>query len=277
MSPIVAATDFSEGGNNAVFYAASLAEKAGCTLILVHAYKAQTSAVTMFKGLNEVLEQDAKTALLGLQSGLMESYPKLEIFLQPAFGEAGDVVNHIAKQQQARLVVAGTRGKSVLDVLFFGSTSRQLSKSSKVPLLLVPPQAKPQAGGVLSYATALRTSLEGPSVALLLQFKQWLAAELEVVHVYDSKHPLLPVQNDRLQELQRQLAARVGKEGMIDNDDVLEALLQYVQKIEPAVLAIHLQHWGFIEQLFVPSVSGALMKKIKIPLLLLPHEFEKAS
>jgi len=127
-------------------------------------------------------------------------------------------------------------------------------------------------GGVLAYATALRDEAPEASINLLLGMKQWLQADLRVVHVFDDDNPISPAQEVRLQQLRQQLNALSDGDGLIYDDDVINALLHHVQQTHPTILAMHLQHYGIIERLFVPSVSEALMNKIKIPMLLLPHE-----
>lgn len=272
MTTILAATDFSEGGNHAVFYAAALAHAAGANLMLLHAYKAQNSSVTLFKGINEVLEQDAKSGLEGLKEAVLQQYPQLTVAAHAAFGEAPAVVGHLVKEVEAALVVTGTRGKSLLDTLFFGSTSSQLCKDCQTPLLLVPPKATFVAAGQLSYATALR---EAPNDALLAQFAQyaqWWRSQWRLVHVYGDDCSLSPQQEQHFQAWKTALQLSPENSRMLYRDDILEGLFEHLESERPLVLAIHRHHYGLLERFFVPSVGEALARKVKVPLLVLPPQ-----
>jgi nucleotide-binding universal stress UspA family protein len=272
MTTILAATDFSEGGNHAVFYAAALADAAGANLMLVHAYKAQSSSVTLFKGINEVLEQDAKSALEDLKKAVLQQFGELTVATHAAFGDAPAVLAHLVKDMEVGLVVTGTRGKSLLDTLFFGSTSSQLCGECATPLLLVPPKATFVSNGQLSYATALR---ESPNPSLLQQFQtyaQWWRSHWRLVHVYGDDRQLSPEQEAHFQSWKTALQLTPENSRMLYRDDILEGLLEHLEVEKPLVLAIHRHHYGFLERFFVPSVGEALARKVKMPMLVLPQQ-----
>lgn len=272
MTTLLAATDFSEGGNHAVFYAAALAHAAGANLMLLHAYKAQSSSVTLFKGINEVLEQDAKSGLEGLKEAVLQQYPQLTVAVHAAFGEAPAVVAHLVKAVEASLVVTGTRGKSLLDTLFFGSTSSQLCSECQTPLLLVPPKATFVRGGQLSYATALR---ESPNNDLITQFKhyaRWWGAHWRLVHVFGDDRQLSKQQEQHFEAWKAALQLSPENSRMLYHDDILEGLFEHLESVSPLLLAIHRHHYGWLERFFVPSVGEALARKVKVPLLVLPEQ-----
>lgn len=270
MKNLLTATDFSDGGNNAVAYAAALAARNGATLHLVHAYKSQTSAVTTFKGLNEILEADAKEALAGLKEALLQAHPDLKVIEYAAFGHASEVVAAKADALGVDLLVVGTRGKSLLDTLFFGSTSTALCKRVGRPLMLVPPRCSFGSGQEVAYATALRSDVEPAMLAFLKHFGELMGKNFSVIHVYDGDHPLTPAQEVRHTQLQEVLGIPREVQHLIHNEDVIAAILQHVIAQQSSVLALHLYHYGFLERLFVPSIADALLSKAKLPLLLLP-------
>lgn len=272
MTTILAATDFSEGGNHAVFYAASLARAASAKLVVVHAYKAQSSSVTLFKGINDVLEQDAKSNLERLKEAVNKQYADVQVEVQAALGEPTLVLSQLVQQHAAELVVTGTRGKSLIDKLFFGSTSSQLCKECQTPLLLVPPKSTYVAGGQLSYATALR---EGPDSRLLVQFARyakWWMAYWRLVHVYGDDRKLSPEQDANFQAWKNALQLSPENSRMLFRDDILEGLLEHLETEKPLLVAVHRHHYGLMERFFVPSVGEALARKVKVPLLVLPQQ-----
>jgi nucleotide-binding universal stress UspA family protein len=270
MKHLLCATDFSDGGNNAVAYAAAMASSSSATLHLLHAYKSQTSAATVFKGLNEILEADAKEALEGLKEALLQIHPGLKVIVYAAFGHAAEVIAAKADALSVDMMVVGTRGKSLLDTLFFGSTSTALCKRAGRPLLLVPPSCSFGVGKEVAYATALRTDVQPSMLSFLKHFGEVIGKNFSVIHVYDGDHPLTPAQELRHAQLQEVLGIPKNVQHLIHNEDVIAAILAHVTAQDSSVLALHLYHYGFLERLFVPSVADALLSKAKLPLLLLP-------
>jgi len=270
MKHLLSGTDFSDGGNNAVAYAAEIAHRRGATLHLLHAYKMQSSSATVLKGLNEILEKDAKEALEGLKEAVLQSHPNLKLVLHAVYGVADEAINQKANELMVDLVLVGTRGKSLLDTLFFGSTSTALSKKIGRPLLLVPPACSFGVGSELTYATALRTDVLPDLLQFLINFGELMEKSFKVLHVFDDHHPLTLMQDQRLMHLQTNLNIPTTEQEMIHNENVVEAILQYVSQHKSAVLIMHLYHYGFLERLFIPSIADELLRKAKLPLLLLP-------
>lgn len=270
MKNLLTATDFSDGGNNAVAYAAAMASSSAATLHVVHAYKMQASAATVFKGLNDILEADAKEALEGLKEAVLQAHPDLKVVVYAAFGNSDVVIEQKANALEADMIVVGTRGKSLLDTLFFGSTSTALCKKAGRPLLLVPPTCRFGAGKEVAYATALRSDVQPAMLSFLKHFGELIDKNFSVIHVYDGDHPLTPAQEVRHTQLQEVLGIPREVQHLIYNEDVIAAILQHVTAQQSSVLALHLYHYGFLERLFVPSIADALLSKAKLPLLLLP-------
>jgi nucleotide-binding universal stress UspA family protein len=270
MKQLLSATDFSTGGNNAVMFAAQYAVQSGATLHVLHAYKAQSSAATVFKGLNDILEQDARAALQGLVEELQQDLPALSVQIHAAFGEPDEVILRKAQELGADLVVVGTRGKSLLDNLFFGSTSIALSKRSGKPICLVPPSCSFDVSRPMVLATALRAPLSEAQLDFLHRLKAHNPQGLRLVHVFDDEHGLSEKKAALYQEIQSNLGLEQTDKELIQHEDVVAALLEHANQRQPAALLLHVYHYGFVEGLFVPSVAKALLHKIKVPLVLLP-------
>lgn len=270
MKHLLTATDFSDGGNNAVAYAAALARGAGASLHLLHAYKAQTSGATVFKGLNDILEQDARAGLAGLVQELQATYPELPIQMHVAYGDPQDVIPKKAEALGVDLMVIGTRGKSALDTLFFGSTSVQLGKETKTPVLMVPPGCSLQTGSFICYASALREQVSAAQLTFMQSFAAAGGNTYRLLHVYDARHPLTEKQEERFAVLQTQLGLSDDRDQLVFNEDVIEAITDFIKADKPAAIALHQYQYSFLERLFVPSISLSLLHKAKIPLLMLP-------
>lgn len=270
MKNLLTATDFSDGGNNAIAYAAALARGAGANLHLFHAYKAHTSGATVFKGLNELLEKDAREGLAALLHELRATYPDLTIETHVAYGDPQLMIPKKAVELEIDLVVIGTKGKSALDTLFFGSTSVQLGKETNTPVLMVPPGCSLQTGSVICYASALREKLNERQLQLMKDFASAGGNVYRLLHVYDSRHPLSDQQETRFAALQTQLGVSDDRDQLVFNEDVIEAIVHYIKDDKPAAIALHQYQYSFFERLFVPSISLELLHKAKIPLLMMP-------
>src|SRR4051812_22414084 len=112
MDVIIAATDFSKPGNNAVEYAAHLARFFSAKLILVNAFKLPLGGYNALSPLNDIAElrQYGEENLSQLKAQLIKRSYDFGIETHVGFGTAFDVISEAAKNYSADLVVMGITG-----------------------------------------------------------------------------------------------------------------------------------------------------------------------
>lgn len=144
---LLCAVDFSECSQNAVTFAASLAEQSGATLSLMHVVEwpwheptahempgvsaAQTQAIVEYR---RYLESGAKDRLEAVGAAAL---PTGRVTTTVTFGTPYVELLDAARHQGADLIVLGVRGRGVLDLGFFGSTANHVVRSAECPVLTI--------------------------------------------------------------------------------------------------------------------------------------------
>jgi nucleotide-binding universal stress UspA family protein len=139
---ILYATDFSDGSEHALRYAASLAQHAAGRMTLVHVVEPlpvghDPIAGTSFDvgAYHDALVRDAQAQLRGSVPESVRLGCDTEDVV--AIGKPHVEILRIALEQQVDLIVLGVHGRTAIDRLVFGSTAEHLVRRSTVPVLTV--------------------------------------------------------------------------------------------------------------------------------------------
>jgi nucleotide-binding universal stress UspA family protein len=142
---ILLPTDFSECGNFARSYAASLARKFGASIIAVHVIEPLVPTVG-YSGMTEPLpiaditdqlETSAERELPRIAE--CEECAGLEIEEVIVHGEAAAEIVRVAKDRSADLIVLSSHGRTGLGRILFGSTAEAVVRHASCPVLVVKP------------------------------------------------------------------------------------------------------------------------------------------
>jgi nucleotide-binding universal stress UspA family protein len=142
---ILVPTDFSECGNYALSYAASLARRFGASIICVHViepivptvgYSGMTEPLPI-ADISEQLESSAERELPKLAG--CEDCAGLEIEELIVHGEAASEIVRVAKERAVDLIVVSSHGRTGLGRILFGSTAEAVVRHAFCPVLVVKP------------------------------------------------------------------------------------------------------------------------------------------
>jgi nucleotide-binding universal stress UspA family protein len=139
--PLVAPTDFSDGGNHAVQAAALLARTLDVQLKVLHVLpealppKGEEDPEAMRRAA-ETLRRNAEARLRSLAEKLRLKPEQVELALVTGV-DAAEIV-HIGKEIDAGCIVMGTRGLSGLPRVLLGSVTDQVLREAPCPVLVVP-------------------------------------------------------------------------------------------------------------------------------------------
>lgn len=144
---VLCAVDFSECSRQAVRAAATLVESSAAALTLLHVMEwpwheppvpgmegvppAQVEALLEYR---RYLESSARDGLKGLVASAL---PGREVSTVIRFGKPYLELLEAARESQADLIVLGVRGRSAVDIGFFGSTTNHVVRGATCPVLTV--------------------------------------------------------------------------------------------------------------------------------------------
>ena len=137
---ILVATDFSEQADQALEYAAHLASQLDATIHRVHvitipsmgvpeigvAYAARTI---------ESMTKHAQSELDKRAAGYLNRVTLAPVRVE--VGDARDVIDRVAEQIGADLIVMGTHGRDAIGHLFMGSVAERVGRTATCPVLTV--------------------------------------------------------------------------------------------------------------------------------------------
>jgi len=146
---ILLPTDFSDCGNYALSFAASLARTFGASIICVHVIEPMVPTVG-YSGMTEPLpiaditdqlEYSAERELPKIAE--REECAGLEVEEVIVHGEAASEIVRAAKERNVDLIVVSSHGRTGLGRILFGSTAEAVVRHASCPVLVVkPPQAE---------------------------------------------------------------------------------------------------------------------------------------
>jgi nucleotide-binding universal stress UspA family protein len=147
---ILLPTDFSECGNYALSYAASLARTFRASIICVHVIEPMVPTVG-YSGMTEPLpiaditdqlEDSAERELPKIAR--CEECAGLEIEELIVHGEAAAEIVRVAKDRNVDLIVVSSHGRTGLGRILFGSTAEAVVRHASCPVLVVKPSQEEQ-------------------------------------------------------------------------------------------------------------------------------------
>lgn len=142
---ILVPTDFSECGNYALSYAASLARTFGASIICVHVIEPMVPTVG-YSGMTEPLPIADITDQLEDSAGRelpkiaeRKEYAGLKTEEVIVHGEAAAEIVRVAKDKNVDLIVVSSHGRTGLGRILFGSTAEAVVRHAPCPVLVVKP------------------------------------------------------------------------------------------------------------------------------------------
>jgi nucleotide-binding universal stress UspA family protein len=268
MGTIICATDFSETAKKATNWAAFLAAKLKMNLHLYNCYHIPVvvndipfpigSELEIEDGLNGLMNEERKR-LLGNNKDLLISTK-----VEPGF--SNESIIEYAKNQQANLIVMGIAGRNPAGQLLIGSTAVHVALHSKIPILIIPSQAKSIKIVNMAVACDFAGAEKISSAEIFHSIATEFDVNLDLVHVTKTAgstqvkfSPIADIENYKYSV------------HSVEDESVEPGLVHFTERNNVDVLAIiHKQH-GFFERIFKRSHTGKLAYKINIPLLVL-HE-----
>ena len=135
---VVCGVDDSEGGRYAVRAAAILAERLPARLVVAHA--APPPYAPGVPGAREQLQdREVRKAEALLSELVAEAQLRASVDTRVGFGAAVDVLESVAEDEGAELIVVASRGLVGLRAAILGSTSAALAARGRRPVAIVPP------------------------------------------------------------------------------------------------------------------------------------------
>ena len=137
---IICGVDRSAGSQGALEVAARLSARLGLTLVVAHVAE---PVFTPYAGRNAVIEvaESQVEAAERLLEQVIAAAGLVDAEHRAAVGVPAERLADLADEEDAEMIVVGSRGRGVFKAAFLGSVSNSLVGVARCPVLIVPPGA----------------------------------------------------------------------------------------------------------------------------------------
>ncbi len=275
MKTIICPTNFSNGANTAVSYAASLSEALKSKLVLVYLFESPVmyteQPFTTVQLADDQIRISGEKKLSELKSKLKKEHPHLNVQYELSEGISSDHLVEIIDREKADLVVLGTSNATRWERLFSGSLADEVVHKAHCPVLYVPQNEKFTGIKKIVFSTDLRED-NIKAAGAIAPFAKHFDAEIIFLYV-DNKH--LMHSDEEVVSATSEIKSHIKYEkisGYIGKDPDIDEGINYFLKKHPADLLVmftHLRH--FPASLFHSGHTMRMSHLTKVPLLSIKH------
>jgi universal stress protein A len=147
LQKILAPIDFSDHASYALRWGASLAERYGAQILLLHVIPETVGEMSMHGSAWEqvIMALEAKVETQLFEVALMELKDGLRVDVRVAVGKPAEEIVRVAREDAVDLIVMGTHGHTGLHYMLLGSTAETVFRTAPCPVFML----QSNAGGAL--------------------------------------------------------------------------------------------------------------------------------
>ncbi|MBZ5660287.1 MAG: universal stress protein [Acidobacteriia bacterium] len=212
---ILFATDFSPAAEAALPYAIGLAQRYGGTVHALHVRFPATYPVVGPEAMPQVMQAAEEQAKIEAQQ-LHQMLTGVPHEVSVGEGEVWPMLNEVATEHKADLIVIGTHGRTGVTRVLLGSVAEEIFRKSTVPVLTVGPHASKDTERRLEMKEILFATDFSPESLAALPFAVSLAQE------HQARLTLLHIVGP----------AKVGE--LVHAEQYAESIMRQLRKLVPA-------------------------------------------
>jgi nucleotide-binding universal stress UspA family protein len=280
MKTILVPTDFSPSANNAAKYAIEIAQQVKANVKLCNAIKVPAESVLAaqvawpledIESLKEASLAELNYLTIFLEDKMHNSGQfKPHIQHSTGIGNVTDYIRDLVNDDDIDLVIMGMSGANIFSRLVLGSNSRELIDKADFPLLLIPKGYTYNPIKKIGFATDLSNS-DINTLHSLANFARCFNAEILISHVSQ-----IPEQDQKqIDTFLSEVTCKVDYPNIyyrnLQSNGVNNGLEWLTEMGQIDVLVM--MHCN--QSLFNNSFTQKLAVKSKVPLMVLPHGFNK--
>ncbi len=274
---IIIPIDYTEVSRNTVEYVLVMAKKLRTKFIFVHAYSVPypssipTGMGAMAVPVSGIQESQEKLNESKLQE-FIDSFPELTSINYKryvAFGATVDVICQTAKDENANLIVMGTKGAdSSIEEFFIGTVSEKVSRNASCSVLVVPESAKFTTISHLGLALDEDSLKNDVDLDLLDKLLETFNANLHLVQITNENDTALN-ENEVRTNFKNFLGQKEFTFSIFQNDDPEKGINKFLSEKPIDVLALFYREHKFFERLFEKGLRKKLVFGSNNPILVL--------
>jgi nucleotide-binding universal stress UspA family protein len=267
MKKIILATDFSKGATKAEEMAISIAKKNISEIILLHcssptAYVNPGIPGNMAVIVDDEFEKQFDEKLKEKARSIQEQGVRTSFKF--CIGSVTDGIKTVVEEQGADFVIMGKTGAAGFLDKLIGSTTEYVINNIKIPLLVVPENAKSIKVDRIQYATELEYD-ENEILEEVFSIARKLNAEVDLVNVSSDTQLDLEDNAQLIKGMKKAFLNEKYDLKIIKSYNVEKTILELAEANENTALVVASHHRGFLDGILKPSVSKSLISKTTVP------------
>ena len=279
MKKILVPTDFSSCAEKAITFAVQSAKILPAEIILLHALDLQGSIYTDYMGVTKEYNQELQNNFLHKLNSIKDIIENTEGIKVEAIVSKKSLKNaipEVADNAEIDLIVMGTLGASGIKKVFFGSNTSSIIGSSKIPLLVIPPDyewKKPE--------SVLFTTHHFEKDLKILDFifeisNLYMASVNAAIFSNEEKETTenLLKHTNQIPEYETFIRRNYNEPTFttqhVFGKNFIESLQNYIIENNVDILAMVTHKRDFLQRIFNPSITRKMSYQTKIPLLAIP-------
>ncbi|PZR25544.1 MAG: hypothetical protein DI535_17820 [Citrobacter freundii] len=269
MKTIIVPTDFTAVSSNAARYAISLAAQLHTSVTLFHSYPIPMalSEVPTPPQVFNALQRDAEEFLENAKKDLgLVTPPNVEIKTDARPGTFLTGLQQLCNELEPEAIVISSHGRAGVEHLVMGSETAASVTHLRWPLIVVPRGAKFKAPQHIAIACDLLKVHSTVPVNMIRKLVETFKADLSVLHVHN-KQSYSEAVIEGTGDLQEMLADLHPSYHFIENADVTEAVLDFVDHHNIDLLIAFPKKHNLLQSLFRKSESKIMAKETLVPLM----------
>lgn len=272
MKTILVPTDFSETANNALHYAIEFTKSVKGKIILFHAYHVPlpTSEFPMIISSDEIKKENVVRIEKLKKKALKKSSGKMKIECMVKQGFATDEILNLIKEKKIDIIIMGTKGIGNF-IKLIGNTVTSLLKKANCPVIIVPEKVRFRKFRKIVYACDYKKISNYSILEPLRRIAKIYDAEIMVFNVTAMR--VCPATEQAIEGIRLNCWLRKVKHSywFSENNDMVQAINDFVRKNRAAIIAMVRRKRSFTENIFHKSITKKMVFYSHTPILFL-HE-----
>jgi len=271
MKTILIATDYSKSANNALQYAIGLAQFSKAKLILFHAYDfpfAVTEVPSVYPVAMKELEEENKKVIKKLGNKILkQTAGKIKIESYIRSGLPVQEILNIIKKKKIDLVITGIRGAGKISRTLIGSTTTQLMKKTRVPVITIPLKAKFRQTKKIVLAYDYQKTIQKDVLKNIREFVRIFKAEVLVLNIVKLYEEPGYYKAKELVNLKTALRGIKHSFFFPASENITDEINSFIKKQKADLLVMMPHKHALLEKIFYPSNTKQMAFHTTIPLL----------
>lgn len=283
---IIVPTDFSEGSENACYFAVHLANKIQAEIKLLHVYENPIGDVHVresatFEAFSTNLyieaEKRAKSEIVALTQRIKEymlahGIKGVKVHSSTIIGNIVWRIKNICSQYKPDFIVLGTVGRMKRSESVLAGLANEIIKGLGIPVFAVPGPFKEHYFEMMNilYATDFNEN-DHVSLDQMLTILEPFKKKVTCIHI-DTEHN--PAKEDRIDELNAFLTNSYSQHDiicrLIEEDDVYSGIKDFADRNGINLLSFTTQKQPIFMKLFRPNLFKKILQEARIPILIFP-------